>query len=141
MNDVPLTPPTYRQPALLEHGKHGRIVCKHIGHEGRYVCVLSDACEMPQQQGGDAASAIRLCDYKSKLGAFRLLPFVCVCGIAAITNDDLLAVCLRDCRHQGDDLAEIHIGNLLELNIRQILLRTEEAAVDRLTIESPERVK
>ena len=96
---------------------------------------------MPQQQGGDAASAIRLCDYKSKLGAFRLLPFVCVCGIAAITNDDLLAVCLRDCRHQGDDLAEIQIGNLLELNIRQILFRTEEAAVDSLTIESPERVE
>jgi hypothetical protein len=52
---------------------------------------------MPQQQGGDAASAIRLCDYKSKLGAFRLLPFVC--DISAIADDDLLAVCLRDCRH------------------------------------------
>jgi hypothetical protein len=50
-------------------------MCKHIRLEGREACVLSDAGEMGQQQGGNAASAIRLCNDKSDLGAFRLLPF------------------------------------------------------------------
>ena len=35
VNNVSLAPPTYRQPATLEHGKHGCIVCKHIGLKGR----------------------------------------------------------------------------------------------------------
>ena len=34
VNYVALAPPTYRQPAALEHGKHGRIMCKHLGLEG-----------------------------------------------------------------------------------------------------------
>jgi hypothetical protein len=34
VNYVPLALPTYRQPAALEHGKHGRIMCKHLGLEG-----------------------------------------------------------------------------------------------------------
>ena len=47
---------------------------------------------------------------ETKLGAFRLIPFVC--EIAAIADHDLLAVGLRDCRHQGHDLAEIPIASM-----------------------------
>src|SRR4026207_1361242 len=98
---------------------------------------MSDSCEMPQEYRGDAASAIRLCNYKTKLGSFRVPLFVC--DISAIADHDLPA-CLRDCRHQGHDLVEIHVGNLLKLGVRQILLRSEETSVDRLTVESPERI-
>ena len=35
VNSVSFAPPTYRQPGTLENGKHGRIVCKHIGLKGR----------------------------------------------------------------------------------------------------------
>jgi hypothetical protein len=124
---------------MLEHGKHRRVACEYVGFEGRQASVLSDACEMPQQDGCDAASPVRLCDYEGQLGTSRLRPFVC--GVAAIADNNLLAVCSRYCRHQGDDLPEIHIGNPLEFGVRQRLLRTEEAAVDRLTIEGLERVK
>jgi hypothetical protein len=57
------------------------------------VCLSPERCVRDGSiEGRDAASAIRLCDYESELGAFRILPFYC--GIAAIADDDLLAVCL-----------------------------------------------
>jgi hypothetical protein len=45
------------------------------------------------------------------------------------------------CDHQCDHLAEIHVGQLLELRGCQIFLWAEEASVNRVSIQVLERIQ
>jgi len=116
VHDIPLVLPINRKSAALEDSKHRLIVCKYVRLEDREARLLSNVCKMPQEEGSNAASSIRLCNNKSQLGVSQFVPLYC--GVAAIADHDLLAISLRDCRQQGNNLAEIQVGDLFEFRVR-----------------------
>jgi Icc-related predicted phosphoesterase len=57
-----------------------------------------------------------------------------IARVTSSANQGFAILSLR-CDHQCDHLAEIHVGQLLELRLRQNLLWAEEASVNRVSIQ------
>jgi hypothetical protein len=92
---------------------------------------------MSQDESRDANATVVAVGRKGELGANRAYT---VARVASSANQGFAILSLR-CDHQCDHLAEIHVGQLLELRGRQIFLWAEEASVNRVSIQVLERIQ
>src|SRR5262245_38589402 len=91
---------------------------------------------MPKQEACDAPPALSARGEESKLGALRVVSSLR--GETPAAQEDLDAVLPRR-HHQGRNPLAIDVSKLLELGIGQLLLGTEKAPVDRLSVKLAER--
>ena len=129
MKSAAVSPELHGQAAAAEDREHGGIFGKHLGVEMLYVSLPGDANEMLQDKRGNATATIIAVGHEGDLG-----PVLALSGVASSTNQNFAVRPLRR-DHESNDLAEIDIGQLIELAAAQLFLGAEEAPVDRLPVE------
>src|SRR6185312_16201039 len=93
---------------------------------------------MLQEEARDSASAIAFGGQKGQFRAARALGILQ--RIAAAPYQRLALAGLRS-NDQSDNAAEIDLGQLFELGVRQLLLGAEKAPVNRLAIKPLESLQ
>ncbi len=117
---------THREATAAKYSKHGLIFSKHLRLEPRHASVTSDPREMAQNDGCDAETAVVAVGHEGDLGLTR----AGILGRITSSADQRLAILRLYGNHQGDNVAEIDLGQLLEIALRQFLLGSEKAPVN-----------
>ena len=132
MSDAAFAALGHREAALAKHVQHGHILGEHIRLEPRQTSPSRQFHEMPQEQACGAATSMggsrKKCDFRG----FR--PISRLACVTSASYQGLPVGCLhRD--YQGHHAIEVDGRKLLELRGRQLLLRAEEAPIDRFTVK------
>ena len=96
---------------MPKDSKHRLIFRENIRLKPRYPGISSDSHEMSQDETRDANAPIVAVGRKGEFGANRAHS---AAREASSANQDFAILSLR-CGHQCDHLAEIYVGQLLEL--------------------------
>ncbi len=126
----------HREPALREHLEHAVVLAEDVRLELGDAVGARDRHQVLEEQRADPASLVLVGDGERHLGARRRRAVVD--RVVAADADDALAVALDERRDQADVAHEVELGEAGELLGRQLLLRTEEAKMDRLDAQTAE---
>jgi len=121
------------KPGAVENPEHRLVRRKHLGLEARDTLFSADQHEVFEK---DRCKAFALKVFLDDEGDFCARWWIRLsCSYVAPDTDYLLHTALADARNEGDVSEEVHISGPFKLLLGDLLLRREEAGVNRALLQ------